>query len=403
MQIALESDGDDDNAWGFPDDDRVVESDSDTSVIAAMEKELFTPTQGEKSAGPVDMTDPLLLHLQALGKPLPGDDSRNAWGSDADDSAKEGDAVPDPSPNTKRKRWEGFKLTPTSSEDRSSSPRRPAAESQRHVATLEQPARSLIREPSPLRITHRVERPTVGKAAPSFSGGIGWWATKLWTIVNSLRPWSLPNRPMVAESACSGLLGEIAVSKVLSLWVRWLSGCDPKVEAQKFCVANFAKECEHFFKSLEATALRSGECFVHGMRNCEAHDDQDLDCFFVGTPCQPWSAARDKSQTGAKTSGPFEHPDWAVTFEGYFRAVDVRRPKGGVCEQTMAFFQRPTIKWKSQNYLEGHKSPGDLFMAMLRKRGYCVSKEKISAGVWAEVPRDRRLGRIAFSQFSSST
>jgi hypothetical protein len=66
MQIALESDGDDDNAWGFPDDDRVVESDSDTSVIAAMEKELFTPTQGEKSAGPVDMTDPLLLHLQAL-------------------------------------------------------------------------------------------------------------------------------------------------------------------------------------------------------------------------------------------------------------------------------------------------------------------------------------------------
>jgi hypothetical protein len=335
------------------------------------------------TAGTFEAATPSLKPDAGL-EPFRGESARARPASrspSADDNSERDSAV-DPS------EWSGTRVSstvPRSPTDRSRSPLRPVA-----ALASSSAAFPLIRVdlPAAAPLTHK---PCVPTKSLIFPAGMRWWADPLWHIfLHILGEWRVPKVPMQHESLCSGGLSEVVGIVNFPVWINTISGCDPKPTCQRLCIANCSDHCGHFFSTMMDTADRSGICAFHGYRTCTIQDTSPLDCLSACTPCQAWSSSRDKSKkTSSRTSGVAQHPEWKTTFIDFFVTLDARAPRGGWNEQVPGFFHACSSP-EMILILDGHSSPGELFLSKLHQRQYKTKVLKVRADVFGEPPRDRR-------------
>lgn len=135
-------------------------------------------------------------------------------------------------------------------------------------------------------------------------------------------------RPLVMETAFTGLGSQARMWRATGLRFRELATADPKPAAKTFLAANGLMG-EHHFDDVRALYAGGPAACARCGRGCRAPEERP-DFFAGGFPCQPTSPMR-RSQKRARAE---EHPSWDAV-----RAVAdyllARRPRVALLEQTM--------------------------------------------------------------------
>jgi hypothetical protein len=164
------------------------------------------------------------------------------------------------------------------------------------------------------------------------------------------------------------------------LKIRTIGACDLKTAARRFIANNYKTSCEHLYPSFHHMARHKG-CTFH-----ESCDHGDLThCFYSGFPCQAWTRQRFGDKVFVS---PSEHSGWLITFRDVFSYLDAHEVHGGVMEQVAGFMDRDTKS--PPEALQGHTTPHDLCIAMLRSRGFATRTLHLNMKTWIKSPpRDR--------------
>jgi site-specific DNA-cytosine methylase len=154
--------------------------------------------------------------------------------------------------------------------------------------------------------------------------------------------------------------------------------CDVKESAAKFVLKNHKSRVQHYFKDAESLIAKSGFCEVH-QKNCSLQDER-IDIVIAGTPCQPFSAMRDRGGSTSRTGRPDRHPGWDTTFVTLKQIVQEWEPSLMLLEQVCAF---------SSCRSDEPASPLEMFGRLMLKFFKAVRSVELHNSVWTTVKRDR--------------
>ena len=163
--------------------------------------------------------------------------------------------------------------------------------------------------------------------------------------------------------------------------MKTVSASDLKKAAQRWISNNYVGKCTHLFPSF-SDQLNSRNCIFHEGA-CAGRSR--IDCLVTGMPCQAWTRLRfaDKVDIPAH-----QHPGWGVTFADFFGFLQAHEVLGGIAEQVMGFADADL---SSNEHLEGHNSPCDMFVARLHALGYFVSTYRLNMSSWLHYPKRDRM------------
>ena len=113
-----------------------------------------------------------------------------------------------------------------------------------------------------------------------------------------------------------------------------------------------------------------------GKGECVLNETPDI--LTIGLPCQPFSAARDRTKCP-----PQSHELYSVTFTTFMEYIKGRKPKGFICEQVIGF--------NRMNQETGETYMTE-FCSLVAEQQYAVRAHQMVAGDWSEAPRNRCLG-----------
>jgi site-specific DNA-cytosine methylase len=159
-----------------------------------------------------------------------------------------------------------------------------------------------------------------------------------------------------------------------------VAACDVKRASWKFHEMNHGSNLRHFFDEIDSVVHRRGYCRVHA-RICDLKDEAAIDWVVGGTPCQPFTRFRERSDRTARTStDPAAHPDWAITFEGLLGVIATWKPAFTLLEQVQGF----------DSHHPGHmESPMQTCCKKALKVCSSVRCIEMMANDWLDVKRDR--------------
>ena len=120
----------------------------------------------------------------------------------------------------------------------------------------------------------------------------------------------------------------------------FLAASDCKPVAQAFIGAN-RPGLRHMFSSLEDQLRPDGACMLPQHANCTKQlNELQPDIMSVGGICQPFSRARFKTGSTAKTGSSDVHPGYETTLEMVPLLLDMRKPRIFILEEVNDFDSR---------------------------------------------------------------
>ena len=181
---------------------------------------------------------------------------------------------------------------------------------------------------------------------------------------------------MTHESLLSGLMTESFALQAMGARVRTEVAVDQKPAARKWIKSQRDGHFCHLFRSFQEAIHGEGVCEKHG-RRCRLPIGPDLAT--AGLPCQPFSQLRSHQDNHPAQ----DHVLFDVTFVDFISYLNLRKPKGFVCEQVVTF-NRLNPKTNNTFLVE--------FGSAATNLGYLFRAVALDARDWGESERPRFHG-----------
>ena len=166
---------------------------------------------------------------------------------------------------------------------------------------------------------------------------------------------------------------------MLGVPTKFLGAAESKKAAQKFLRFHFKKQCPHMYCE-NVSFISGGQCFLCGSSACQPSRERP-DILGAGLPCQPFSAARQKTGQTKKTKEAEAHPLWTVSMRDFARLLQARLPHMFVVEEVEGFV-------KAMDVLDG-LSPAQALKKIVKPLSYGCTALLLDHRVWTHMSRPR--------------
>jgi hypothetical protein len=213
--------------------------------------------------------------------------------------------------------------------------------------------------------------------APSHNLGCGWATDMRRALAGMLENVGRQLRPLLVDSACSGLSTEVYALQQLNIArVVHRYSVDPKPCAVAFTLAE--KATQHHFQHMHDLLEERAECNVHRQKCATCIATEHADIFVVGFSCKPYSLMR---------QGRFDeesvqlHCDSAL-FTDVVKHLEMHAPHTFILENVLGWDMRISMR-STETWLERHT-------AIISALGlYEVIVIRVDISPWVEARRER--------------
>ncbi len=205
------------------------------------------------------------------------------------------------------------------------------------------------------------------------------WVQELKTLCmeHSLPPLSFA-RPMVVETAFTGLGSSAALLQLLGFPFLHVASADPKASATEFLEKNGLWGEHHFEDVADLQTGEARKCTRHS-RSCLPAGGASPDMVVLGFPCKPWSTMRLGRHT---TAPPCQHHDYYATAAAV-QYVQRSQAKLAVFENTLGLADLATSSACGSNAADGSNG-ADGSNAAAEASGLEMLLDGLRQDYWAE-------------------
>lgn len=222
--------------------------------------------------------------------------------------------------------------------------------------------------------------------------------SSVWDAIKDIRA-RLPKMPMAmytTEHLCAGAGTDLMAMRILQLPHRCLGVAERKRCAQVWLKQQFGQDLGRLYTDNKAFLTGAGTDLL-GVKNrcrkspCVKVSSARPRCATAGLPCQPWSRARAKGGSTARSGCPGSHPDWQTTMVDFPKYLAVRKPEQFFIEEVPDIARRRQLPDDGDESIDEGEEASDLWEFMRRcvAAGFAVRSFKADHKMFVNVPRPR--------------